>query len=97
MYEIGLGVAQDDVEAAKWYRKAAEQGYAAAQSNLGEMYRDGRGVAKDDVEAYKWFLLGEGQGDFRSYQETTSIKGHLTAAQQAEGQRRAQEWMNLHL
>ena len=37
-YEEGLGVHQDYVEAVQWYRKAAEQGLANAQYNLGVMY-----------------------------------------------------------
>jgi uncharacterized protein len=28
MYAIGQGVPEDDAEAVKWYRKAAEQGHA---------------------------------------------------------------------
>jgi TPR repeat protein len=48
-----MGVAEDDVEAYKWYRKASEQGVATAQSNLGFMYTNGEGVAEDYVEAYK--------------------------------------------
>jgi S1-C subfamily serine protease len=34
MYDNGLGVTQDYTEAAKWFRKAAEQGYALAQDHL---------------------------------------------------------------
>ena len=34
----GEGVAKDQVEAVKWYRKAAEQNYAEAQYNLGVCY-----------------------------------------------------------
>ena len=50
-YENGEGVAKDDVEAVKWYRKAAEQGDAYAQHNLGLAYSYGSGVVKDYVEA----------------------------------------------
>ena len=53
MYIIGMGVGRDSAEAAKWYRKAAEQGHANAQNNLGLMYMSGRGVAKDNAEAVK--------------------------------------------
>lgn len=28
----------------KWYRKAAEQGYAYAQNSLGRCYENGKGV-----------------------------------------------------
>ena len=50
-----LGVAEDEAEAVKWFRKAAEQNYADAQCILGVGYTFGQGVAKDDVEAVKWF------------------------------------------
>ena len=40
-------------EAVKWYRKAAEQGLAEAQSALGSCYANGRGVDKDYLEAIK--------------------------------------------
>ena len=39
----------------QWYRKAAEQGDAVAQSNLGTMYDKGRGVPQDFVRAHMWF------------------------------------------
>ena len=35
MYGAGRGVPQDDAEAVRWYRLAAEQGEASAQYNLG--------------------------------------------------------------
>ena len=54
---------QNDVEAAKWYRLAAEQGDADAQFNLGLMYDDGKGVPQDDVEAVKWYRLAAEQDD----------------------------------
>lgn len=38
MYANGRGVPQDDGEAAKWYRKAAEQGYPAAQNKLAKRH-----------------------------------------------------------
>ena len=53
----------DFAEAVKWYRLAAEQGYAAAQVNLGVMYANGRGVLKDFAAAVKWYRLAAEQGD----------------------------------
>ena len=35
------------IQAAQWLRKAAEQGNAKAQYNLGEMYHIGQGVRQD--------------------------------------------------
>src|ERR1035438_9886500 len=47
-FSVGkLGVMKDEVEAVKWWRKAAEQNNAMAQYNLGLCYCDGEGVAKD--------------------------------------------------
>ena len=36
-YRDGTGVPQDDAEAVRWYRLAADQGLAGAQRNLGSM------------------------------------------------------------
>jgi TPR repeat protein len=57
MYEYGQGVPQDYAEAVKWFRKAADQGYASALSNLGRMYTWRRGVPQDYVVAHMWFDL----------------------------------------
>ena len=61
-YDYGNGVTEDDREAVKWYRLAAEQGYAVAQYNLGLMLYKGRGVTQDEGEAVKWFRLAAEQG-----------------------------------
>ena len=43
-------------------RKAAEQGDAAAQYNLGVMYDEGKRVTRDDAEAVKWYRKAADQG-----------------------------------
>ena len=50
-------------EAVKWWRKAAEQGFAEAQYNLGQIYGRGEGVAQDYAEAVKWYRKSAEQGD----------------------------------
>ncbi len=50
----GRQVPQDYAEAAKLYRKAAEQGHAMAQSQLGLMFASGQGVPQDFAEAARW-------------------------------------------
>jgi|GEM_PF-358066 len=52
----------DYVEAAKWYRQAAEQGHGYAQLTLGEMYYRGEGVRQDFAEAAKWIRRAADQG-----------------------------------
>lgn len=63
MYREGRGVKQDYAEAAGWYRKSAEQGYAYAQFNLGYMYEQGLGVNQDYAEAAGWYRKSAEQGD----------------------------------
>ena len=61
-----VGPESDPAEAAKWYRLAAEQGFAPAQNDLGFMYDNGRGVPQDDAEATKWFRIAAEQGFSRA-------------------------------
>ena len=53
MYWVGLGVPQDCQEGVKWFRRAAEQGDARAQSVLGRMYYES--VPEDYQEELKRF------------------------------------------
>jgi S1-C subfamily serine protease len=50
-------------EAVKWYERAAAQGNADAQNNLGAHYASGEGVVMDYVEAYKWLNLAAASSD----------------------------------
>ena len=67
-YELGLkyysgrDVGRDLGEAAKWIRKAAEQGYADAQNDLAVACFHGLGVAVDQDEAFKWYRRAAEQG-----------------------------------
>jgi hypothetical protein len=72
MYGEGRGVLQDYAAAAKWYRRAAEQGNAGAQYNLGVMYYQGRGVPQDDAAAAKWYRLAAEQ-DYASAQRNLGV------------------------
>jgi TPR repeat protein len=86
-YDKGEGVSKDPVEAAKWYRKAAEQNFANAQYNLGVSYDNAEGVAKDYVEAYKWRLLAARQGNEDAKKTMTMLENKMTPEQIAEGQK----------
>ena len=97
MYAKGEGVKKDEAEAVKWYTKAAQQGHALAQVNLGLMYHN-----KDEAEAVKWwtlaallghakaqFFLGvmyaKGEGVIRD--EAEAVKWYTKAAQSRRCQR----------
>jgi len=54
-YLNGWGVEIDPKRAAKWFTKAAGNGYAPGQYHLGELYSKGDGVAQNYQEALRWF------------------------------------------
>ncbi len=62
-HETGNGVAKNQNEAVKWYRKAAEQGNADAQNDLGDCYYYGLGVSHNYSEAVKWYRKAAEQGN----------------------------------
>jgi hypothetical protein len=74
MYSVGQGVFQDDKEAAKWTRKAAEQGVPQAQYNLGWMYAMGSGVPQSDTEAVQWFQKAAAQGDVEAQRWLNALR-----------------------
>ena len=63
LYEDGKqGLGKNLPEAAKWYRKAAEQGYPQAQYNLGLLYEDGKGMTRNYHKATQWYQRAAKKG-----------------------------------
>ncbi len=106
-YERGQGVPKDYQKALRWYRlaqgqayeeailsyrRAANQGDATAQYNLGEMYMLGRGVPKDYTQAYVWVALAAAQDDKKAAGLRDYLESVMTPAQIAEAQRLVREW-----
>jgi len=97
MYATGRGVAQDDAEAVRWYRLAADQGHASGQNILGVMYVDGRGVPQDYVLAHMWFnLAAAGSNGDRHINNRKLAADQLTPDDLSEAQRLAREWDAAH-
>ena len=88
-YADGVGVPQDDAEAARWYRKAAEQGNVFAQTNLGCMYKTGRGVVQDYGAAVRWTRLAAEQGH--------AVAQYSLAVMYAEGSGVPQDDVQAHM
>jgi len=59
----GLAKPVDAVEAAYWYRRAADRGHVLARHNLGNIHFAGTGVAKDPGLAAMWWRLAAEAGD----------------------------------
>jgi TPR repeat protein len=99
MYTLGHGVPKNYAAAASWYRKAAEQGHASAQFNLGLMYSSGGGVPQDYVQAHKWFNLAASRFDAtakvnrdKAVSNRDGVTARMTPAQIAEAEKLAREW-----
>jgi hypothetical protein len=95
LYGVGATdppVERNIAESMKWYRRAAEQGVAAAQHNLAELYANGEGVPKNDAEAYFWWNLAAAQGHEKAKTSRDIVEKKMTREQIAEAQRRSAAW-----
>jgi hypothetical protein len=92
MYKKGYGVPQDNPEAAKWFRLAADQGQAMAQVTLGVMYANGHGVPQDFVLGYMWVNLAASQGQEDAVKNRDALARKMTPQQIGKAQRLAREW-----
>jgi TPR repeat protein len=95
IYELGQGVHQDCVEATKWFLKAAEQGDAGGQLEMGKRCHRGsfaplaQDARESRIEAYKWFTLSAAQGYKNSEMHCEQIGLAMTREERTEGHRRA--------
>jgi len=64
IYTEGTGVARDEVEGSRWYRKAAEQGNIMGEFQTAGAYLQGRGVKRDPAEAARWLARIAEQVEF---------------------------------
>lgn len=62
-YYTGEGVEKDVIQAASWFRKAADQDYPYAQGMIGYCYQHGEGVEKDEAQAVAWYRKAADQGN----------------------------------
>ena len=100
LYSIGLGVDQNDIEASKWFRRAADRGLPAAQMRLGTAYLEGKGVSEDLKEAYFWFTLAAthfslGEQHEQAVAARESTGAGLTRVQITEVLEKAMSWKPL--
>jgi uncharacterized protein len=63
MLHTGDGAAKNTAQALVWIQKAAAQGQADAQYNLGAWYYNGDGLAKDTKKAHYWLKKSAAQGN----------------------------------
>ena len=67
IYDLGLGIEINVLEAIKWYSKSAEQGYGVASNNLGTIYYSGKeGIVRNRAKASEWYQKAREQGFMHS-------------------------------
>ncbi len=87
MYLRGNGVEQSYEEAAKWFRKSAEQRVKHAQYRLAELYMKGRGVPKDYEYAYAWYRVGAEHRHKKSLDALAAASANLSPAELEEAEK----------
>ena len=96
LYHKGLGVIQDDIEAASWFEKAAVEGQAEAQLLLGTLYFFGEGVAQNYVMAFTWCEIAQSNGQSDALECRDAALEHMTSAEIKQSFRLVSEWMGRH-
>jgi hypothetical protein len=74
-----LRTVQNYSGAARWFRRAANQGHANAQAVLGSLYAVGLGVPKDFVNAYVWVSLALPRLEGRMRDRAVALQDELSA------------------
>jgi hypothetical protein len=96
LFHKGLGVVQDDAEAASWFVKAAEQGQAEAQLLLGTLFFFGRGVPQSYVSAFAWCDIAETSGQSDASECRDAALEHLSTAEMRQSFKIVSEWFTRH-
>ena len=96
LFHKGLGVTQDDAEAATWFVKAAEQGQAEAQLLLGTLFFFGMGVPQSYITAFAWCDIAETNGQSDAAECRDVALEHMTPAEMAQSFRLVTEWLGRH-
>src|SRR5215467_16143194 len=78
LFHKGLGVIQDDTEAASWFEKAAGKGQAEAQLLLGTLYFFGEGVQQNYVLAFAWCEIAQSNGQSDALECRDAALEHMT-------------------
>lgn len=77
LYSKGLEIrsrkTQDPQKVAYYYKSSADEGFAGAQNNLGDLYESGTGVSKDIRAAVYWYTRSAERGEPTAYLSLTTV------------------------
>ena len=95
MFAKGEGVEKSTAEEVKWFLRAADQGYAVAQHNMGLRFANGwGGVEKDYVRGYVYLNLAARNWSQapEAANDRDALEKRMTPQQIAESQKMTSEW-----
>ena len=94
MYKEGLGTPKDMTKSLLWFKLAAYQGNASAQSNLGVLFESGYGVLQDNIMAHMWYNIASANGNEEASEWRDKRAGLMTPADISKAQTMASECMS---
>ena len=68
------------LEAARWFKDAADLGLTDSQFNLAVLYERGLGVKTSLAEAYKWYSIAATAGDSESKARVAALASRIKPA-----------------
>ena len=73
MYCNGKKVEQDYAKGMRWYRAAADAGFAPSELAVGTLYFEGQGADRDVAEAARWFKRAAEKGYARAQSNLAAL------------------------
>lgn len=95
-YKGHVDQTQDFLAAVKWCRKAADEGDAHAQFNLGVMVAHGQGEEQDYKEAYKWVSLAIPEMGEKAIDARNALVVRMSAEEVETASEMVQHWKHAH-
>ena len=83
----------DYVIAAEWFARAAQQGIADAQNNLGVIFANGLAGPKDYGQAHLWFSLAADQGHEEARASRSRLSRRMSLGQIATADKLRLNWI----
>jgi TPR repeat protein len=84
---------QSDTLAFAWFRRAADQGFARAQLDLGKCFETGRGTVASAVEAHRWYTLASAAGMANAKESLERVAARMSPSEIAEATRLARAFV----
>jgi TPR repeat protein len=81
----GEGIERNPIEAAKYYKMAADQGYHVSQWNYGALLMKGEGIERNPIEAAKYYKMAADQGNSYAQSQCDRLLPRINACEGFSG------------